>query len=299
MLILKGHTYGKPVRSLAFSPDGTRLASSGDWQSFLWDLTTGTHQVIDDRDSFCVAFSPDGKKVVTGRGRDLSIWDVETGQIQELDPHVSFIYGGYGAWQVAYSPDARILAGARDTVQMWDAQSLQPLKLGPGHDQATSCLAFTRDGKTLATGHQLRTVENVMGGQIIRLWDVASRRERARLPGTTGRPDALAFSPDGRFLAAAAGRTLWVWDVPASEVVVRHVISKQYFKDVAFSPDGRFLAFARNDATVSFWSTRDWHEVAVYDWKIGPMVSLAFAADGMRAAGGSGRGRIVIWGIDL
>src|SRR5262249_45562331 len=135
--------------------------------------------------------------------------------------------------------------------------------------------------------------------RFVNLWDTTTWQQCATLVGHTASVGALAFSPDGRFLAACAEVTLWVWDVASRTAVVRHKISERHFQDVAFSPDGRFLAFARGDATVALWDTTDWKEVAAYDWEIGPMYSIAFAPDGMRAAGGSGKGKIVVWDIDL
>jgi WD40 repeat protein len=298
MQILKGHRHDKPVRSLAFAPSGDRLASSArDYKTFLWDLGTGEHQVIDDHDSYTVAFSPDGRLIATGRSKDLSLWDAQTGTLRTCIAPTDY---GMGI-EVAFSPDGRVLARAGRTVRLWDPVTLVMLP-GPQPEEAarhaTKCLAFSRDGRTLATGHE---GGNSAGGMTrhVRLWDTATWRSRDFLVGPTATVDALAWSPDGRFLAAAAGRTLWVWDVAARAAVVKHLISEQHYKDVAFSPDGRFLAFARNDATVRLWETAGWTEVAAYDWKVGPMISVAFAPDSMRAAGGSGKGKIVVWDVDL
>jgi WD40 repeat protein len=296
MQILKGHLATKPVRSLAFSPDGTQLASSArDYKTFLWDLSTGKYRVIDHHNSYTVAFSPDGKIVATGRGWGLSLWNSETEELRLLDVAPDY---GHGI-DVAFSPDGKLLVTVSGSVTFWNAATLEPLEAGPGWARSTNCVAFTRDGKTLATGHDDRLEGRSTLDRVVRLWDATTRRERGALRGHSGTAAALSFSPDGRLLACAAGTMLWVWDVSSGEAVVKHKISTQHYKDVAFSPDGRFLAFARNDATVRLWETAGWTEVAAYDWKIGPMISIAFAPDGMRAAGGSGRGKIVVWDVDL
>jgi WD40 repeat protein len=296
MQILKGHLAIKPVRSLAFAPDGMRLASSArDYKTFLWDLSTGKHQVIDSRMSHMVAFSPDGKTVATGRESGLSLWNADTGELRVLDIPTDYGHGIH----VAYTPDGRLLATASGSVRLFDAVTLAPLELAPVPRRATNCLAFSRDGATLATGHSERLDVRGVENRYVRLWDVATRQEWKRLTGLGGVAEALAFSPDGRFLAAAAGQTLFVWDVPSSGIVVEHRINSQHFKDVAFTPDGRFLAFVRNDATARFWDVGGWREAAAFDWKLGPLISLAVAPDGMRAAAGSGKGKIVVWDLDL
>jgi WD40 repeat protein len=300
MQILKGHDSAKPVRSLAFAPDGTRLASSArDYRTFLWDLSTGKHQAIDEDNSYTVAFAPDGKQVATGRGSGLSVWDSATGELRTVDLWSELCH----AWHVAYSPDGRLLGAVSapvsygtGQVRLYDAATLKRLPLGDGHLGATACLAFSRDGRTLATGHHEGPLAEY---RVVRLWDVPTRKESGLLWGLSAAAVALAFSPDGRFLAAAAGRTLYVWEVAAGRLVVTHKAPALNFKDVAFTPDGRFLAFISNDATARFWDVGGWREVGAFDWKLGPLISLAVAPDSKRAAAGSGRGKIVVWDVEL
>jgi WD40 repeat protein len=298
MLILKGHNSAKPVRSLAFSPDGAHLGSSArDYQTRLWNLNTGESRVLEPgyADSYTVAFSPDGAVVATGKSSRCTLYTVATGALQNLDVE----RGGYPALQVAYAPDGSVLGAAGNEVCLWDARTLQPIALGDERLHACGCLAFSRDGKTLATGHTLIQPGKAGRQQFVRLWDFTTRSVRGELRGHTAEAEALAFSPDGRLLAVAAARRLLVWNVADGSIALELKHGSESYKDVAFSPDGRYLAFARNDATVRLCEVNGWREAASYDWKLGPMISVAFAPDSMRAAAGSGRGKIVVWDVDL
>jgi WD40 repeat protein len=290
--ILKGHNSAKPVRSLAFSPDGQHLGSSArDYQTRLWDLNTSTSIVVEEgwANSYTVAFSPDGAVVATGKTDSITLYSIATRQVQRLDAD----YDGM-AMQVGYSPDGKFLAAVGGTLRLWTADTLKAVPVPQESLGAHGCLAIRRDSTLLASAHTAAGHRHA-----IRLWDLATLRMTGELSGHTAETDAICFSPDGRLLAAACARTLYVWNVADGKVAFRLAHGSRNYKDVAFSPDGRHLAYACNDKTVRLLAVDGWAEAVGFDWGLGPMISVAFAPDGMRAAGGSGRGKIVVWDVDL
>lgn len=117
-----------------------------------------------------------------------------------------------------------------------------------GHEGSVVSVAFSPDGKTLASGSSDNTVK---------LWDVASGGEVRTLSGHTDWARSVAFSPDGRTLASGSGdETVKLWDVASGQEV--RTLSG-YTRDVwsvAFSPDGRTLASASSDKTVKLWGVK-------------------------------------------
>ncbi|MFO0825698.1 MAG: WD40 repeat domain-containing protein [Gemmataceae bacterium] len=105
----------------------------------------------------------------------------------------------------------------------------------------------------------------------------------------------LAFSPDGRILAGTAGPRLRVWDLAVGRELALHKRGTKHFQGLSFTDDGRFLATVSNDETVRIWDTRTWIEHTTFTWKIGRLLNITFAPDGLRIAAGSDQGQIVIW----
>jgi WD40 repeat protein len=151
-----------------------------------------------------VALSRDGKRLAVG-----SI----TGLVHQVDmsnPSQRRALTGHSAEArcVAYAPDGKLLAsgGVDATVRLWDPDTGKEVRKLSGHTNVVLCLVFSPDGKTLVTGGADGTV---------RVWDVATGKEGGvippRRPGTM--VYALAFTPDGKGLAAACGAEVRQWDI--------------------------------------------------------------------------------------
>jgi hypothetical protein len=154
-------TRSQPVLAVAFSPDGTRLATgSGDNTVRIWDATSGQHQlqVAHDEPVCAVAFSPDGTRLAAGSGTTVRIWDATSGQQQLQVAH------GEPVRVVAFSPDGtRLAAGSGTTARIWDATSGQQHLLVTYGD-TVQAVAFSSDGSRLATGR----------GKVAQVWNIFS-----------------------------------------------------------------------------------------------------------------------------
>jgi WD40 repeat protein len=282
-----------PVWSLAFSPDGTTLASatiSGE----VWLKDFGTrHRALIQRGAMgtspSVAFSPDRRALAIGGGGPVvRILDTASGEdLEPLRPD-----GEHNARLVAFSADGRYLAsgGFGAVATVWDWASRRRLGAVAGHGGGITALAFSPDGSVLATGDSAGVVKltDIPAGTVrasfrahsvgngvttlafssdsalvatasyleaaVRFWSAADGGSRGQVPGMKPGVRAMAFSPAEALLALASEDGATVlWGIAESRMLGTVRANDRGFQAVAFSADGRTLATGGNDGQVRLW----------------------------------------------
>ena len=285
------------VMSIAISPSGELLAAGGDdGRIALWNLPARRSQgaMLQGHRGIVssLSFSHDGRLLASG-GVDhrVVVWDLKTRKPrgQPLAAHRDEVVS------VAFGRNHALATGGKDqTLLLWDLSDGSRAPPAPrqldGHRGAITRVAFSRDGKLVATSSR--------DGTAI-LWDVSKRmRFGDVLAGHAGPLASVAFSPDGK-LAAGGGRDdlLTIWDAKTKEPIHREVkAGQEWINALAFSPDGSKLATAGNDATVVVWdaatATPVGHRLRGHS---GSVTSLAFSSDGNLLATGSADKTVRIW----
>ena len=304
------------VLALAFSPDGTRLASgSTDTTVRLWDTATINDAPITLRKhtgwTNVLAFSPDGKMLASGStDKTVQLWNAATGKLlATFIGHLSSIAA------LTFSPDGSTLAsGSTDgTIRFWDIATGDPLSnLITGHTQWVKALTFFQDSLTLVS---------VAFNGTINFWDLkTSEKTTVQMAGDRDLLRGLAFSPDGTklanvgtkgdiFFAAGFGHSI---STPMSDQIIRITdvrSGRELTKTngdgriLAFSPDGKTVAIS-NGVSIRLWDTETGKtlDISHVDLTNETDVSLedtsealAFSPDGKKLVNGTWGGDVHLW----
>lgn len=291
MISWKAHA--KPICSIAFTPDSSGVVTaSGDETVKLWDWANKSElrSWPGSQYSAPLSVSPDGRFVARG-GNGATVWPI--GTIVPVLESAGFTEA------VDFSPDSATFVthgNTSDTLRRWSVPTFRPLGGAWGGPRTAGnfppgAMGFSPDGAILAT---------TLGLSVLILRDSSTGEELGRLTPAKSTPaqvSHMAWTTDGRHLAAIYGPVLIVWDVVSRAEVCRRQPSKKHFKGLSSAPDGRLLT-ACNDNSLQVWSPPDWQESAAFDWKIGKLVCVAVSRDGAVAAAGSSTGKVIVWDLD-
>lgn len=323
-----GHIY-----SLAWASDGRTIVSGGsDNVIRFWDVATGYERAMATAlpgAVRAVVVTSDGQTVVTGNlPGHLRVWDAATGQERSFSPLGE--HGASSVYALALHPERRVVAvgSGEGPILLWDFEQQQSIALLEGHQDLVRSLAFSRDGKLLASTGKDETV---------RLWDVPGQKQLVALLGHEGDVNCLALHPAGTTVVSAGDdRTLRWWDVAArsqvlavdtpvtvealcfigdgsrlvvagdNRIVVWNTSARQVLENIelepglraftaALRPDGKALAVGTADGAVAIYDATSFERMNPSADAVGPTVGLKFSSDGSRLAAVGADRTLRVW----
>jgi serine/threonine protein kinase len=249
---------GRSVRSIAWSPDSTLLASAGESNVVdVWNAENGntvrTYQEHQENIR-AVAWSPDGTYIASsGEDRTVQVWSAASGICALIyQGHTHIVTG------LAWSPDSQYIASCSldRSVQIWSREKGSVAVIYEQHKDIVYRVAWSPDGKYVAsTGY----------GGSVRIWEALSGRDLLAHSGEEEQALALNWSPDGKLLASGgSGASLQVWEAMSGRVVQTCSGTSAQILSLSWSPDGKYLVSGGAKDKVLIWDVGTGQQSFVY-----------------------------------
>lgn len=281
----------KEVKSLAYSPDGTELASASvDHTIRIWDTEDGSNvRVLQGHTDTVnsVAYSPDSKWIVSASGdRSVGVWDAETGRLVQRLHHYCFVNSA------AISFDSKwVVTGSSDgSVQIWNRANGKWKRnlLGSG----------THSSNSVAISKTELIVSASSDGRI-RMWEV-SGSYLGSFDDHNDAVNSVAFSPDSsQIITASADSTVRTWDTKTLSRLLIYRGHKGFVNAASFSPNSRWAASAGEDPrghpVVRLWNAANGEDIRELSGPCDSISAVSFCDDSVHLAAGADDSSIMIW----
>jgi WD40 repeat protein len=289
---LRGHV--GEVWSAAISPDARTVVSGGaDGMTKLWSTDTRHTDTIVENAGMVIGFFDGGRRLLAGWTNSVCVWTPESkARADFVSPTNLAIIQGVSKKVSDAKPDEPLYALGRSDgmVEFWHLTTGTRATAWPAHDDGIGAVAFSADGKRLATGSSKGEVK---------IWDSATRREVMRTEAVDRHLLCLAFSADGKMLAGAgASSRVWVWDVATGRQLLSLGGHGQAVPSVAFSPDGRLLAtttFTAGEARL--WELPSGQLLATLKGHVQGVIAVDFSPDGKTLVTASHDRKVKLWNV--
>ena len=317
------------INALQFSPDGTQIAVGSNIGVWFYDAKTGKEITMFSGMCRSLAFSPDGRFIASSGGKYISdegfqLWEISTGQkmshIEKLPPAAALYFSEDGKTVVSFG-------NWRDTIVSLDIatgeKNVRKIKemvkrINPSRSYALTADKFAvsrQDGK-IELGNTMTDTSKKLSTLSGHTDDTVGIQERLAFEANEEMPPAgesrvqfvdgtlnfvlaLAFSPDGTRLASGGkDKTVRLWDTDTNEELAILQKHTGWTNVLAFSPDGKMLASGSTDKTVQLWDTETGAHLATLTEHTNGIVALAFSPDGRTLASGSMDGTIRFWNTE-
>lgn len=276
------------VYSVAFEPDGTRVAAaSADGTVSVFDVATDQlvrRIQVSAEAVYAVCWNPDATVLATaGEDARIRLWDATTGE-----PCGMVESSSTEIVDLEFSPDGtRLAAAAADgQIAMWEASAGHRLIAIDLHHGPLHCLTFSGDSQQLFSAGEdglLAAMPTTAPYDAYDYWK------------SDGRLFALAASPVDDLIAVGSETIIYLFDDKHSTRTTLPLLHRNTVRALAFSPDGSLLASASDDQTIGIWDIESRSLLRTYRGHVERIYGLSFSADGQWLASGGKDSTLRVW----